>query len=619
MRTPDLPSAAAAELEELRAEVLALRASQAAQAAQISALVALVPGAAATLRAAAQVPAEAPAGTPITENTTKSGRGQAEGGGGRGRTAKEAEAERIASDELLRMGSSGDQTGPRAPEPGPRPHPFVPPPAPPAAAAPAPPAHARPAFSGQLKLSPRSLVQPEYYVRESGGAVCARITDSDGEGLCCLVLSADGSPAPPSLVDGLRLRVHLERCVEGSPAGFPLSAAGPDRPPLLAGDVAVVRGGCATFAELRISDSTYNLIKKAQAVMVFSHADAAAGAAAAEAEAPKSSRGRARGRAPPPPPPDPSRALAVTLARCHSTPFRVLTKRSLSNKKSGAGGERRPRGTGLLPDDAIDAIPGLGERSTQRLKAVGVTAVRHLVSLVAQDEQGVRDLLGGIGEKSKAWLMLSENLAPLLAGGAGGAEEEEEEAEAAAALPPLAQRPRLLSAAEGGRGSAQPFGAAARAGGGLGRAQQPPRLPSAPRSLPGMPTGSELLTGIQGMLGSGYMPWAGGVMGGFGPPAWPAESGSALGGSLGAFSSLGPVFSGGPGAWPSGPGPLPGWAGGALGGLPGMMMHPHPMAAAAAAAAAAAGPGLGAEGAEEGEEPPPAAAPPPPPPPPPRA
>jgi predicted flap endonuclease-1-like 5' DNA nuclease len=97
------------------------------------------------------------------------------------------------------------------------------------------------------------------------------------------------------------------------------------------------------------------------------------------------------------------------VAPCHSTAFRVLTKRSLSDKKSGpahSGGARRPRGApcaGIARSDAVEALPGLGARSAERLRAAGIADCGALAARVSDDEAGVRALLGNLGHNSKHW------------------------------------------------------------------------------------------------------------------------------------------------------------------------------------------------------------------------
>lgn len=142
--------------------------------------------------------------------------------------------------------------------------------------------------------------------------------------------------------------------------------------------------GCATFSDLRITDSTYNLIKKAPAVLVVT--------------APH----------------------APWLQPAMSAPFRVLTKRSLSDKKSApahAGGARRPRGTGgadVAKTDAVEALPGLGSRSAQRLRTAGINDCGDLARRVLCDEAGVRRVLGDLSATSKHWRNITESIgAPL--------------------------------------------------------------------------------------------------------------------------------------------------------------------------------------------------------------
>jgi hypothetical protein len=137
----------------------------------------------------------------------------------------------IVAEDLLRLASgvgASDEPHARATV-GARAHPFAP--APPRPQQPAAPPQALPSaqpivpyalpppiaggFQGMLQLDPKSQVQPEYYVREVGGASLARITDADGAGLVVRLLSLDGSPAPKSVVDGVVITVHLERSNEG--------------------------------------------------------------------------------------------------------------------------------------------------------------------------------------------------------------------------------------------------------------------------------------------------------------------------------------------------------------------------------------------------------------------
>jgi len=141
-----------------------------------------------------------------------------------------------------------------------------------------------------------------------------------------------------------------------------------------------VCNGCATFSDLRITDSTYNLIKKAPAVLVVT--------------------------APHTP----------WLQPALSAPFRVLTKRSLSDKKSApahAGGARRPRGTGgahVAKTDAVEALPGLGSRSAQRLRTAGIIDCGELARRVHSDEAGVRRVLGDLSASSKHWRNITESI-----------------------------------------------------------------------------------------------------------------------------------------------------------------------------------------------------------------
>ncbi len=74
----------------------------------------------------------------------------------------------------------------------------------------APPARAR-IVGASLELANTAPLWPEFYLREQHGVIAARITDSAGEPLRVRVLSSDGTPAPPAVVDGLRVTVHLER------------------------------------------------------------------------------------------------------------------------------------------------------------------------------------------------------------------------------------------------------------------------------------------------------------------------------------------------------------------------------------------------------------------------
>lgn len=147
----------------------------------------------------------------------------------------------------------------------------------------------------------------------------------------------------------------------------------------------MLAGGVASFPELRVTDSTYNLIKRAQAQLVVT----------------------APG------------APGVTPA-C-SGAFRVLTKRSLSDKKSGPaqhGGARRPRGAPGLADvaasDAVEALPGLGSRSAERLRAAGIANCGTLAAHVAADEAAVRALLGHLGQNSKHWRAIVDAIGALL-------------------------------------------------------------------------------------------------------------------------------------------------------------------------------------------------------------
>lgn len=220
---------------------------------------------------------------------------------------------------------------------------------------------------------------PEYYLREHNGAVTARIVDAAG---APLVILARTTPTGPALPDGTLLRVHLERAECAVPTGLVLVAT-PAMPPLLRGHDAFVTGGRAVFPDLRVTDSTYNLIKKAQAAMAVTA---------------------------------PGHPGVTPLL---SPPFRVLTKRSLSDKKAGAGhggngGARRAR-TGVSPHDAIEALPGLGVRSTTRLRANGMRTCGDLARRVVADEAAVRSSLGNLGGSSIHWRHIKDALAPLLA------------------------------------------------------------------------------------------------------------------------------------------------------------------------------------------------------------
>lgn len=138
----------------------------------------------------------------------------------------------------------------------------------------------------------------------------------------------------------------------------------------------MLQDGKAVFRDLRVTDSTYNLIKKAQALLVFSC----------------------------------HQAGGVTSAV--TTPFRVLTKRSQCDKKSGpanAGGSRRPRSEDITAQDAIRALPGLGARSAERLMAAGVSCVGQLATALSEDESEVRRVMGNVGINSKAWLSVLQH------------------------------------------------------------------------------------------------------------------------------------------------------------------------------------------------------------------
>ena len=143
-----------------------------------------------------------------------------------------------------------------------------------------------------------------------------------------------------------------------------------DRPALIQGATVALQDGKAVFRDLSVTDSTYNLIKKSQALLVFSC----------------------------------HQAGGVTSAV--TAPFRVLTKRSKCDNLSGpakAGGSRRPRCEDFTAQDSIRALPGLGFRSTERLMAAGVSSVGQLATALSKDEAQVRRVMGNVGINSKSW------------------------------------------------------------------------------------------------------------------------------------------------------------------------------------------------------------------------